>query len=136
MCKDGDIFSLAVLIDRGLDLKCFAALWEGDPRSKASHFSLYSVFRVYEALLREETWTSEKAAGIGESVPMAVGVHPFPSRTRQLSPLALTILGWKRPGKICRRRHFTRSVLMDWALFFCTSPVCAGKFSKSFNPEP
>ena len=40
-----------------------------------------------------------------ESVPMAVGVHPFPSRTRQLSPLALKILGWKRPGKISRRRH-------------------------------
>ena len=35
---------------------------------------------------------------------MAVGVHPFPSRTRQLSPLAPTILGWKRPGKIGRRR--------------------------------
>lgn len=39
-----------------------------------------------------------------ESVPMAVGVHPFPSRTRQLSSPAPTILGWRRPGKIgsCR----------------------------------
>ena len=36
---------------------------------------------------------------------MAVRVHPFPSRTRQLSSLALTILGWKRPGKIRRRQH-------------------------------
>ena len=35
-----------------------------------------------------------------KSVSMAVRVHPFPSRTRQLSSLALTILGWKRPGKI------------------------------------
>ena len=36
---------------------------------------------------------------------MAVRVHPFPSRTRQLSSLALTILGWKRPGKISRCQH-------------------------------
>ena len=35
---------------------------------------------------------------------MAVRVHPFPSRTRQLSSLAPTILGWKRPGKIGRRQ--------------------------------
>ena len=27
-------------------------------------------------------------------------VHPFPFRTRQLSPFLLTILGWRRPGKI------------------------------------
>ena len=27
-------------------------------------------------------------------------VHPFPSRTRKLSSLLLTILGWRRPGKI------------------------------------
>ena len=39
-------------------------------------------------------------------MPIAVGVHPFPSRTRQLSPLAPKILGWKRPGKIGRRRLF------------------------------
>ena len=38
-------------------------------------------------------------------VLMAVRVHPFPSRTRKLSSLALTILGWKRPGKIGRRQH-------------------------------
>ncbi len=36
---------------------------------------------------------------------MAVRVHPFPSRTRQLSSLALTILGWQRPGKIGRRQQ-------------------------------
>ena len=27
-------------------------------------------------------------------------VHPFPSRTRKLSSLLPTILGWRRPGKI------------------------------------
>ena len=33
-------------------------------------------------------------------VLIAVRVHPFPSRTRQLSSLAPKILGWRRPGKI------------------------------------
>ena len=40
-----------------------------------------------------------------ESVPITMRVHPFPSRTRKLSSLLPTILGWKRPGKIGRRRH-------------------------------
>ena len=35
-----------------------------------------------------------------QSVLIAVRVHPFPSRTRQLSSLAPKILGWRRPGKI------------------------------------
>ena len=35
-----------------------------------------------------------------KSVLIAVRVHPFPSRTRQLSSLAPKILGWQRPGKI------------------------------------
>ena len=41
----------------------------------------------------------------GESPPhklvlITVRVHPFPSRTRKLSSLLPTILGWRRPGKI------------------------------------
>ncbi len=39
---------------------------------------------------------------------MTVRVHPFPSRTRQLSSLVLTILGWKRPGTISRCQHKER----------------------------
>ena len=38
-------------------------------------------------------------------VLMTVRVHPFPSRTRQLSSLVSTILGWKRPGTIDRCQH-------------------------------
>ena len=33
-------------------------------------------------------------------VLIAVRVHPFPSRTRQLSSPAPKIHGWRRPGKI------------------------------------
>ena len=50
---------------------------------------------------------------------MTVGVHPFPSRTRQLSPLVPTILGWKRPGTIGRCQHKRkRSSALD-GLFSC-----------------
>ena len=36
---------------------------------------------------------------------MAVRIHLFPSRTQKLSSPVSTILGWRRPGKIERRRH-------------------------------
>ena len=38
-------------------------------------------------------------------VLLAVRVHPYPFRTRQLSSPEPTILGWKRPGKIGQRQH-------------------------------
>ena len=50
---------------------------------------------------------------------MAVRVHPFPSRTRQLSSLALKILGWKRPGKIRRCRHKEKQWMFVHCFFRC-----------------
>ncbi len=38
-------------------------------------------------------------------VAMAEGSHPFPSRTRQLSPPALMVLGTQVPGRVGRRRN-------------------------------
>ncbi len=35
-------------------------------------------------------------------VTMAVGVHPVPSRTRQLSPPAPMVLGGQPPGRVGR----------------------------------
>ena len=46
-----------------------------------------------------------------QSVSLAMRVHPFPSRTRQLSSSVLKILGWKRPGKIRRCRHKNKTAL-------------------------
>ena len=43
---------------------------------------------------------SDTKSASTKSVLIAVRVHPFPSRTRQLSSLAPKILGWRRPGKI------------------------------------
>ena len=36
---------------------------------------------------------------------ITVRIHPFPFRTRKLSSLVPTILGWRRPGKIGIRQH-------------------------------
>ena len=41
-------------------------------------------------------------------------VHLFPSRTQKLSSSVLTILGWKRPGKIRRCRHNTTLAILRW----------------------
>ena len=43
--------------------------------------------------------------GTHQSVSIAMRVHPFPSRTRQLSSSVPKILGGQPPGKIGRRRH-------------------------------
>ena len=37
-------------------------------------------------------------------VVMARGIHLFPYRTQKLSLSALMVLGWKRPGRVGRRR--------------------------------
>ncbi len=36
--------------------------------------------------------------------------HPFPFRTRKLSSFTLTILGWRRPGKLNQCRHLYSSL--------------------------
>ena len=48
-----------------------------------------------------------------ELVLITAGVHPFPSRTRKLSPFVPKILGWRRPGKIGVRQHSRRFPLGD-----------------------
>jgi hypothetical protein len=44
-------------------------------------------------------------------VAMAAGKHPFPFRTRQLSPPAPMVLGGRPPGRVGRRRDFSRNPL-------------------------
>ena len=56
-------------------------------------------------------------------------VHPFPSRTRQLSSLALTILGRQRPGKISRRQHPKALNQYTVGCFSC----CGGAFFVSMG---
>ena len=47
---------------------------------------------------------------ISQLVPIAMRVHPFPSRTRKLSSSASKILGGKLPGKIERCQHLYSSI--------------------------
>ena len=56
-------------------------------------------------------------------VLMTVRVHPFPSRTRQLSSLVPTILGWKRPGKIGRCQHKENSLDFGLGRFSLSSSL-------------
>ena len=44
-------------------------------------------------------------------------VHLFPFRTQKLSSVVLTILGWRRPGKISTRQHL-RSDVPAWPLSY------------------
>ena len=41
---------------------------------------------------------------------MTQGVHPFPYRTRKLSPVVPKIVGWRRPVKIGRCQHLYSSI--------------------------
>ena len=55
---------------------------------------------------------------IQQLVLIRARVHPFPSRTRKLSSLLPTILGWRRPGKI-GSANTKEDIRMD-VLFCCT----------------
>ena len=59
---------------------------------------------------------------------MTVRVHPFPSRTRQLSSLVPTILGWKRPGTIGRCQHKENTHGFPWVFFFVFTTYVSGRF--------
>ena len=95
-CKHSDVFSLQVLIGRGL----FLLLQVHCSPSYAYYFSLF--FSVFESVL------------------MAVRSHPFPFRTRKLSSLTLMILGWRRPGKLNQCRYKVKSLSwIETFLLFC-----------------
>ena len=48
---------------------------------------------------------------------MAVGSHPFPFRTRKLSPPAPMVLGRRLPGRVGRRRISHEKPPLRWGLF-------------------
>src|SRR5918993_1570734 len=47
---------------------------------------------------------------------MAEGFHPFPSRTRKLSPPAPMVLGERSPGRVGRRRFLTKKTALTGGL--------------------
>ena len=88
VCKYGDIFSLAVLIDRGLDQR--NSVGRVRIRETEDEMRLKSMVRPYlEATQKLESKSLFSFQGIppkGDTteklVSMAVRVHPFPYRTR------------------------------------------------------
>ena len=64
---------------------------------------------------------------------MTVRVHPFPSRTRQLSSLVPTILGWKRPGKIGRCQHKQKDTALRRVFFVCSGFCLFYRFLQTAN---
>ena len=121
VCKYGDVFSLAVLIDRGLDQQNSTRRSEDQGQRTARcaggckvQAYLEAHRTVIEIFVQFSGYSLKK-----KLVSMAMRVHPFPYRTRKLSSFAPTILGWKRPGKIGRCQH-KRPLSIDSGLFLCT----------------
>ena len=101
------MLSQRVLIGRGLDLEL-----NRDVESKISSLSedCYSVLKIPYKVSFKKRFLKGSAA---KTVSMAVRIHLFPSRTQKLSSLASKILGWRRPGKIDRRRHNDRQCVVS-----------------------
>jgi hypothetical protein len=101
MCKHSNVFSLPVLIGR--------EAWPQNNRHKFNNKLL----------------TCPNCANpISKfSVAMAKGIHPFPSRTRKLSPSAPMVLHGKLCGRVGRRRKtlHKRPVTL-WFRAFITLP--------------
>ena len=64
-----------------------------------------------------------RAVAIQQLVLIRARVHPFPSRTRKLSSLLPTILGWRRPGKI-GSANTTAPRHLSWGCCFSLTFFC------------
>ena len=87
MCKCGNALSLPVLIDR--------VAW---PQNKS-----HKTGPIVRRISRKQIVRHSKHRF---SVAIAKGSHPFPSRTRKLSPSAPMVLPGKLGGRVGRRRNF------------------------------
>ena len=105
---------MLILIGRGLDLKSKAEAddksSEGRPIRETQVSFSCAVFRMRGAECEsrprkdreQESKRFEKC--IRFPVTIAGGIHLFPYRTQKLSLHTLIVLGWKRPGRVGRRR--------------------------------
>src|ERR671913_2415112 len=74
---------------------------------------------------------------------MAEGFHPFPSRTRKLSPPAPMVLGERSPGRVGRRRFLTKKTALTGGLL-CVfaqvrrqgSPRSPSRIASHGSPRP
>ena len=78
----------------------------GRPR-KADSFGSCAVVEVRRRREREDGSGGRTPGRL--PVAKAKGPHLFSSRTQKLSPSAPMVLGWKRPGRVGRRRFPTKT---------------------------
>ena len=73
-----------------------------------------------------------KAVAIQQLVLIRARVHPFPSRTRKLSSLLPTILGWRRPGKIgsANTKEVTHASDFFFLFIFCLDKFRLGDYNR------
>ena len=69
------------------------------------------------------------------AVATAVGTHPYPSRTRKLSPPAPMVLGSRGPGRVGRRRNNSQKSPATLRQSPTLAEGC-GASGGSFNPWP
>ena len=59
------------------------------------------------------TMEDDATNGFNFLVEITRRIHPFPSRTRQLSFSVPRILGWKRPGKVGLRQIYIKALCLN-----------------------
>ncbi len=106
MCKCSNVLSWPVLIGRGLDQKraCFSA------HPLCALYAVLKVRSMHGPCRRSSSFKGKTCTPSDESrvtsiefpflVVMARGNHPFPSRTRQLSPSAPMVLAGRPVGRV------------------------------------
>ena len=97
--KCGNIWSLMILIGRGLDPRNL----ERGQQSKRNKRLVDSRSKMLESWMCSFQGVRQKYIP-DIPVAMAKGNHLFPYRTQKLSPSAPMVLGWRRPGRVGRCR--------------------------------
>ena len=96
---------------------------------RCQHRIMSSISMLTFCRRKGPTWGAKNRTHYQQLVLMTQGVHPFPSRTRKLSPVVPKILGWRRPGKIGRCQHLIMSsismlTLSDNEILFYYTALC------------
>ena len=118
VCKYSNVLSWPVLIGRGLDQKraCFS-VHAGATSMQFSGYGLCTRLSLNYQLRRLVFHTERRATSL--LVVMARGYHPFPSRTRQLSPSAPMVLAGRPAGRVghCKESICKRPASQEAGLF-------------------